>query len=236
MAKSPEQILANYRQHAERSHHGLDIARAQSDPDLAAANLGQGLKACLMQGLIGWRCGIMLPVAPFREGLSFVRPGQLRWDSMNGSISSRTLHLPLEKTLFLALLVNERPASLDLKGLVADRLLDAILGRGLQEEWNEEIWMAGVAELRTLKGSSLAVESYITYHRLLRSSEHCDVKATVDRSIALFEKRKNNGFYGGGEQTDGGGDYNAITVDYRLAAIMKKIGYASGSVHCWRWG
>jgi hypothetical protein len=236
MAKSPEQVLANYCQHAERSKQGFDSARAASNPDLAASNLGQGLKAYLMQGLIGWRCGITSPVNSFRGGMGFVRQGYSTWQTMNGSSTARTLHLPLEKTAFVAFLVNENPIAFDLHELVADRLLDANLGQGLQGEWDEEAWTSGLEQLRQVKGSTLAVESYTAYHRLLRSSQDGDVKATVEKAVSLFEKRKSNGFYSAGEQTDGGGNYNAITVDYRLAAIMKKIDYKSDSIHSWKWG
>jgi hypothetical protein len=113
--------------------------------------------------------------------------------------------------------------------------LDAVLGRGLQNKLDEVAWTAGLDQLRQVKGSSLAVESYMTYHRLLRSSEKCGVQADIGKAISLFEKRKNNSFYGGGEQTEGGGNDNGITVDYRLAAIMKKIGYKGNSVHLWQW-
>lgn len=236
MAKSPEQILANYRHHVERSKQGFDSAIEISNPDLVASNLGQGLKAFLMQGLIGWRCGISSPVNPFRECLAFVRQGYLTWQTMSGTSTTLTLHLPLEKAMFVAFLVNESAIALDLHGLVADRLLDAILGDGLQGNWDEETWTSGLEQLRQVKGSALAVESYTAYYRLLRSSQDSDATGTVEKAISLFEKRKSNGFYSTGEQSDGGGNYNAITVDYRLAAIMKKIGYKSDSVHWWQWG
>jgi hypothetical protein len=117
MAKSPEQILANYQQHAERSKQGFDAARTTSNPDLAASNLGQGLKAYLMQGLIGWRCGITSPVSAFREGLAFVQRGYSTWQTMNGSSAAKTLHLPLEKGSFLAFLLNEDAIAPDLNDL-----------------------------------------------------------------------------------------------------------------------
>ena len=236
MAKSPEQILANYRQPVERSKVGFEAARTASNPDLAAYNLGQGLKAYLMQGLVGWRCGIMSPVSPFREAMAFVRQGNLAWQTMNGSSTTRTLQVPLEKAFFIAFLVNERAITVDLDDLVADRLLDANLGLGLQGEWNEETWASGLEQLRQIKGSTLAVESYATYHRLLCSSQESEARAAVEKATSQFEKRKSNGFYSSGEQTDGGGNYNPITVDYRLAAIMKKIGYKGDSVHSWQWG
>jgi hypothetical protein len=236
MAKTPEQILVLERQHVERSKNGFEVARANANADLAAYNIGQGLKAYLMQGLVGWRCGIMSPVSPFREALDFVRLGYSTWQTLNGSSDTRSLHLPLEKTLFVAFLVNESAVTVDHHDLVADRLLDAVLGDALQGEWDEETWTLGLEQLGRVEGSTLAVESYTAYHRLLRTSQNSEVKATVEKAISLFEKRKSNGFYRGGEQTDGGGNDNAITVDYRLGAIMKRTGCKSDSVHWWQWG
>lgn len=235
MVKSPEQILGNYCQHAERSKLGFDSAKIASNADLAAFNLGQGLKAYLMQGLIGWRCGITSPVGPFREALTFVRQGFSTWQTMKGRSAARALHLPLEKATFVAFLVNETAITFDFHDLVAERLLDANLAHGLHDEWDEESWANGVEQLRQTRGSTLAVETYTTYYRLLRYSHTGDVKVNVERAVLLFEKRKSNSFYSGGEQTDGGGDYNAITVDYRLATIMKKVRYKSDSIHSWRW-
>lgn len=236
MAKSPEQILANYGQHPERSKFGFDAARTASNPDLAACNLGQGLKSYLMQGLVGWRSGIMSPVGPFREALAFVRQGYSAWQTMNGSVTARALHLPLEKAALVAFLVNKSAVTFDFHELAADRLLDANLRLGLQDEWHEEMWASGLEQLRQLKGSTLAVETYTTYHRLLHFTQDGEAEAAVEMATSQFERRKSNGFYSSGEQTDGGGNYNAITVDYRLAAIMKKIGYKGKSVHSWQWG
>jgi hypothetical protein len=185
MAKSPEQILANYRQHAERSKSGFYTATTTSNPALGASNLGQALKAYLMQGLISWRCGITSPVNPFREGMAFVRQGYCTWQRMTGSITAGTLHLPLEKTLLVAFLLNQSLIAFDLRDLVADRLLDALLGHGLWGEWHEDAWTLGLDQLRQIKGSTLAVESYTAYYRLLRSSEDGDVKAAVESPFSF---------------------------------------------------
>lgn len=233
--KTPEQILAIFRQGAERSKNGFDIARAKSDPDLLAFNIGQGFKAYLMQGLIGWRCRFISPFNVFREGIDFVRYGLSIWEGLNGNISTRNVHLPIWKASIIAFLINENPFAIDQKDLVADSLLDAILAGGLRDKWDEVSWTVGLDQLRKIKGASLAVESYMTYHHLLHLSNNSDAKGAVEKAISLFEKRKNNSFYCGGEQTEGGGKDNAITVDYPLAAIMKKKGYKGESIHSWQW-
>jgi hypothetical protein len=232
MAKSPEQILMNHRLHAERSKNGLDVAKAGSNAELATQNICEIFKSFLMQALINWRCRLDSPVVPLREAITNLRQG-------NSILAAMGVHgaedLPCERATIIEFLVNEDSGPCDSTPLFADRLLDATLGRGLHGGFDNETWTVALEQLRQLKGSSLAVESYMTYHRLLLSAGNSDVRADVKKADSLFDKRKGNTFYGGAEQTEGGGNDNAITVDYRLAAIMKKIGYKGDSVHAWRW-
>lgn len=233
--KTVEEIIGLAVKSVERSQMGLEIARVKADQELFALNLRRGFEAYLRQGLVGWRCGILSPVGPFREGLNYVHQGQSTWQTMKGGTTPQPLQLPLEKALFVAFLVNESPIAFDLNDFLADRLLDAVVGIGLIGNWNELFWNSGLEQLRQLKGSSLAVESYMTYHRLLHSSQDSEANAIVEKATSLFEKRKSNGFFSGGEQTEGGGNDNKFTVDYRLAAIMKRIGFNGVSIHSWRW-
>ena len=39
----------------------------------------------------------------------------------------------------------------------------------------------------------------------------------------LYNKRKSDSFFSGGEQTEGGGEDNQYVDDYRLQAIIEKI-------------
>lgn len=234
MSMTPEQMIGLFGQQFERSKKGLEVARTTSSTQLATTNIRQGFKSCLMRGLIGWRFRLFSPVTSFHDAINGVRQGMSILTQIDRNTDVNTL-LPQERTVFLEFLVNERPLVFDLSGLVADRLLDAVLGRGIQDIWHEDIWSTGLEQLRKLRGSDLAVETYTNYQRLLCSTHGGDAKATIEKCISLFEMRKSNGFYSGGDQTDGGGNDNAITVDYRLAAIMKKIDFKSDSVHSWQW-
>jgi hypothetical protein len=186
-----------------------------------------------MQGLIGWRCGIVSPVAIFREAIGNLRNGLAMLKELD--IRGSTQNLPFERASFLEFLVRENPSTFDFIDFVADRLLDAILGVRLQDEWDQEKWDTGLDQLRKIKGSALALESYSTYIQLLQSPQESNTIIVVEKAISLFEKRKSNSFFSGGDQTDGGGMDNSITVDYRLAAILAKIGYKSNSIHSWLW-
>lgn len=190
-----------------------------------------------MQGLVGWRCGLSSPVPLFREGIARLRHGVWVYCAMvRGKGRDVIKRFPLERASFLEFLISDKPFAFAVTDLVADRLLDALLGRGLRGAWDDAQWAAGLDQLRKVQGSTLAVESYTTYCRLLRPSRDSDLEADAARAVSLFEQRKRNHFLGGGDQTEGEGNDNAVTVDYRLAAILKKVGLRSASVHSWRWG
>lgn len=56
------------------------------------------------------------------------------------------------------------------------------------------------------------------------------------RCIANYDRRATHPTFKALRSTDAGGRYNALFIDLTLAAIMKKRGLVSGSVHDWRWG
>jgi hypothetical protein len=227
MPKTVEQILSIHVQHEERSRNGIEIALANSNAALVSFNVRQAFKACLMQGLIGWRCGLLSPVGPFREAIRLVLRGK--------SIVNAANELPLDQSSFLEILLNEATSAVATDGLVADRLLDAVLGNAMQGHWNEDEWNLGVAQLRKIKGSALACDTYSAYRQLLFPSSDAERKTAAETAVTLFQKRSRNGFYSGGEGTEGGGSDNAITVDYRLGAMLKKAAFTFDSIHSWKW-
>jgi hypothetical protein len=72
------------------------------------------------------------------------------------------------------------------------------------------------------------------YWALLTGS--IDPDEGMRRCIANYERRATHPTFKALRSTDAGGRYNALFVDLTLAAIMKKRGLVSGSVHDWRWG
>lgn len=58
----------------------------------------------------------------------------------------------------------------------------------------------------------------------------------MERCIANYARRATHPTFKVLRPFDAGGDYNALFVDYTLAAIMKKRGLVSDSVHDWVWG
>lgn len=57
----------------------------------------------------------------------------------------------------------------------------------------------------------------------------------IRRCIANYDRRATNATFKNYATYMGGGNYNDIYIDYPLAAIMKKMGLKSGSVHDWVW-
>ena len=51
----------------------------------------------------------------------------------------------------------------------------------------------------------------------------------------LFRRRRGDGFFRGGDQTEGGGNDNEFTVDYRLAALAKHVGDTRTGPNRWLW-
>lgn len=72
------------------------------------------------------------------------------------------------------------------------------------------------------------------YWALLTGS--IDPEEGMRRCIANYDRRATHPTFKALRSTDAGGRYNALFVDLTLAAIMKKRGLVSGSVHDWRWG
>lgn len=67
-------------------------------------------------------------------------------------------------------------------------------------------------------------------------TDQVDPADGVKRCIANYERRATHSTFKILSPCLGGGDYNALFVDYILAAILKKRGLSSNSVHDWIWG
>lgn len=63
-----------------------------------------------------------------------------------------------------------------------------------------------------------------------------DPEEGMRRCIANYDRRATHPTFKALRSIDAGGRYNALFIDLTLAAIMKKRGLVSGSVHDWRWG
>lgn len=67
-------------------------------------------------------------------------------------------------------------------------------------------------------------------------TDEIDPEEGIQRCINNYNRRATHPTFKALTSYLGGGEYNGVFVDYTLAAILKKRGLASGSVHDWVWG
>ncbi|MCO6045268.1 hypothetical protein NG895_15255 [Aeoliella sp. ICT_H6.2] len=235
MTKKIDQILANQAAHAVRSEMGMAVAKENGNYQLAAFNCEQAFESRLMQGLITWRSGDN-PTQYFEQAISRFAQD---WQTLQeiDSKSPKLSDARYEQVYFVAYLVDQplpfSAQSNAAEAMQCDRRLDAALGQWLFDGWDASLWNSGMEELKR-KGSPLAVETYSFYRQVMETTmqDLPELEATADQ---LFRRRKKDGFFSGGVRTSGGGPDNDVTVDYRFAALAKRVGYAGNSIHAWRW-
>lgn len=230
---TPQEMIDFFGGQASLWSNGLRLAVDRANYHHAAECVRQVFKAFVMQGLIAWRIGSGSPVEPFKSAVQAVQDGVETLKTMKDANPRRDLALP--SASIIAYLVDVAMPNVELSELTSDCLLDGVLGNGLRDEWDDSAWKIGMEQLRKNKRAALAVETYAAYEKLL----HGDSAGAADPAnlaAKLFEKRARNDFYSGGDQTAGGGPDNPITVDFRLAAVMKRVRYTGENLHQWRWG
>ena len=232
MAMTPTEMITFFKQQRTLFSGGIAIALGSRNYHHAAINIGQVFEASLMQGLIGWRCGLESPVEPFHGAVHQIEDG-IRLLSTFGSASC-TEDLPCGRAGILGFLVGVPSPNFTTVGLTAESLLDAVLSNALRGSCNDVAWNNGLEQLRKNKLAFLAVESYSTYYQLLHANK-AELAELTELATTNFENRRKNSYYGGGLQSEGGGPDNRITADYRLAAIMKKLDYVGENPHRWLW-
>ena len=82
----------------------------------------------------------------------------------------------------------------------------------------------------------LVFDTYTNYFQILEDFENnVSVNSKIEMAESLFKKRATNPYYSNGYGIDGGYLNNSLVIDFRLAAILKKIQYNGNSVHKWKW-
>jgi hypothetical protein len=229
MAMTPQEMIEFFGQQAALWSNGLRLAVERKDYHQATLCVGQVFKGFLMQGLIAWRIGQGSPVEALKSAVRAAHDGAQALDTLPAANPGRDV--PLHTASFVAYLVDMASPPVVTSELTADSLLDAVLANGLRDTWDAAAWNRGIEQLKKNKRAALAVETYAAYERLLHGAAGA---AHADFAAQLFQKRARDGFYKGGDQSAGGGPDNAFTIDYRLAAVMKKVGYAGENLHQWR--
>lgn len=233
MAMPLSEMISFFEEQAKRARLGMSVARSSANYRLAVLNCRQAFKSRLMQGLIRWRTGID-PSSSLSEAVQGFAGDWEAIQSIAGN-AAKLSDTPAERVAILAYLIGQPiPVDIGSEGLESDRLLDFVLGGWLFGAWNDRLWEHGIEQLRR-SGSRLAVQTYELYKTVV-DAEPSDLPELVKRGESYFYVRRSDSFFIGGDQTEGGGDDNAVTVDYRLASLLKRARYdAASGIHSWRW-
>jgi len=225
-------MIAFFRDQANASRTALEAAVASSNYHVAAVNVRGEFTCRIAQGLIQWRIDSGSPVEPFKQAVERNAVGMRTLSALESHDVAKDVYVA--EAAIISFLVDMPSPTFNKENLVTDCLLDAVLADALRGSWDEIAWNKGLSQLRKNKRSGLACETYLVYERLLNTAS-ANANTLVDEASELFQKRSRDGFYTGGPATEGGGPDNKYTVDYRLAAIIKKIGFTGQTIHRWRW-
>src|ERR1051325_5228970 len=233
MAMTRLELVDFFAQRGKQTADAMEAALRRRELDLVAINVYEAFKSRIMEGLIRWRCDMGSPLECLKGAVEIARKGAAL---LIGDIGIETVsrEMPLETASIIAFLTDQPIIEFDNSMFEHERLLDSVLGIGLHNGWENTKWALGLETLGKRKRAKLAVETYSVYDELIHASTK-EAPALVDQASQLFARRKKDGYYAGGIQTEGGGPDNDFTVDYRLAAIMKKIGFRGDSIHAWKW-
>jgi hypothetical protein len=232
MPMTIDQQIAFFEERAEQCLMYSKEAYANRNYSHYASLISHIFEEYLMKGLIYWRMDIAPPVEILKNGLGIAREGYTKLSNINcpGSVYD----INNQKISYVSFLLNDKYYEYDFRAFEEQYLLDAILNIGLRDNWDDVLWAKGMSGLTNRDDTSLVIETYSTYRQLLfdksRTSE------LVEYALNLFNRRKDDDYFMGCIQSDGGDFDNDVTVDYRLAAILKKIGYTKDNIHLWRWG
>lgn len=229
MAMSALEMIAFFGERAEDAAYGIVVAKKKQSVDLAVANVSEQFKCGLMQGLIQWRVKVESPRVALLKAVETFVSGVETILSMRGGADAIT-NLCFERAAIIGYLVGVTIDSPNLGQRSIDRKLDGMIAKWL---YTGEIESDYERCLALLKHERLASQTYLTYAELMSSTD--DISNVFASACRLFDERRRDSFFCGGDQTDGGDGDNSFTVDYRLAAICKKNSFTSESVHLWRW-
>ena len=233
MAMTIPEKIEFFQERIQGSRRGMDAARSTGNYQLAALNCRQAFKCRLMKGLLEWRMGTD-PSDSMSKAVEGLADDWLTVSTIGGD-EAKITNVPADLACFIAYLINKPcPIEVSSEGYESDRLLDVVLGDWLFDSWNGESWEQGMEQLRQA-GSHLAVQTYELYKAVAHAAE-TDLPGLSQEGEKLFAKRKSDSFFSGGDQTEGGGEDNNVTVDYRLAALLKRAGFdGTSEVHAWKW-
>ena len=234
---SADQLAKSKRLRAEwlaDSREIIAFPNVREDVGLFSQNAGDIFRYNMMLGMMAWRDGDD-PSALFSQAIDDIIMYRDDLLSRGMGISE----LPLSTATILASLLGRQSefelgeCELDVCG---DLFLDCHLAKCLQGFAPGNDIRSGFEQLHKAKRHALAIRTYEAYFRLLDlDPSSSEVEQYVAKAEANFSARRKDAYYSGGHDIQGGGQYNDLAVDYRLAAILNYRGIHVESVHRWCW-
>ena len=222
------EMIVFFDEQAADAAYGINAAVKKRVASLAVFNVNEQFKCNLMKSLIQWRhqvesprAALLAAVEGFESGCKAIEfPGY----------GAAAVGLCSEKVRIVSYLVDKSIESPPPQEIAGARKLDYLIGQWLH---TGELGRDYDLHLNAEREEALAFATYSTYRELMAGVAADE--ETVGKACRLFDQRKGDTYFSGGDQTEGGGMDNAFTVDYRLAAICQKRALPWGAVHRWRW-
>jgi hypothetical protein len=222
-----EEILEDCERNAVRTRELAASHFERGAHPLAAVVWSESAVNYLMRAMLAWRASLDDPrpwldacVDVSEDAVSSLasQPGFLRtFNRSPGAYSALLRDRVSSPVVAAAALAEGGPGTTP----PLEVLLDAILIRILVEHDPDSV--NGADGAATPGRLALLRRTFDTYVELARAGNDPTERVRLtSAAVANFRARRRDGFYASGQRAEGGGDYNALLVDYRLAAIWRR--------------
>ena len=229
--RSTEELCGSYEQNAAKTRDLGSEALDRGAFPVAATVWGESALSYLMRAMLGWRAAMDDP-RPWLDGCIEVSELAVERLAAQPVWIKQFNHAPGSFSALLRGRYSSQTISSHVSiGLVAGATppgaaADASLVRGLAEgEWDATPTPEATGRL------ALMSKTFATYAALARNgADLTDRLRLTSDAVSNYRARRKNGYYVGGLRSEGGGEYNELLVDYRLAAIWHRYGWPAEDV------
>jgi hypothetical protein len=230
-----EELCGSYEDNAAKTRDAATSAFERGAYPVAATVWGESTVSYLMRAMFGWRAALDDP-RPWLDACVDVSEIALmnlithpQW-ARQFNLAPGSYSAVLRDRVASPLLQQTSPAD---SGSATSAPLEARLDASLLRLLAEDV--ADPGETFPVPASSgrlaLVRRSFDTYAELARAGhEPAERLRLTSEAAANFRARRRDGYYAGGLRSEGGGDYNDLLVDYRLAAIWRRNGWSTAGL------
>ncbi len=233
MPEHPLTLFAEWQSFAEK---GLAAAIENRNSSLARLNLRQLFLHAIQRGLYRWRTGSESPRQDFEEALTTVHRAQTLLPQLAPETIAMDIFPKGAPSVVSYLLYGNATGIVDAEGAVHEASSDPaeragiLVSDALLDRTSAQDALMLISDKPWPKQLTLFKRSHEIYLSLLAGEE---TDALVKEAEDLFRWRSRDGYYTGGHAIYGGGPDNGTSVDFVLAAVLKKIAYRGSSIHSW---